>query len=61
MSIEVHAVSKSSGSQQMVKTIVRTIPMHNPSPDLATDVLVQSNDLYTIAELLYHIEIVALN
>ena len=41
---------KSSGSQQSMKPIVCTIPMHNTSPDFAADVVVRSNDRPTIAE-----------
>ena len=44
--------SKSSGSQQSVKLIICTIPLHNASPDFAADVVVRSNDRPEIAKLL---------
>ena len=53
------AGSQSSGSQQSVKSIVYTIPLHNASPDFAADVIVRSNNRPEIAKLLYYLEIVA--
>ena len=37
-------INKSSGSQQSVKPIVCTIPLHNSSLDFAADVVVRCND-----------------
>ena len=48
-------------SQQSVKSMVCTIPLHNASPDFAGDVVMRSNDCPEIADLLYHLEIVAVN
>ena len=53
--------SRSSGSQQTVKPVVCTIPLHNASPEFAADVDVGSNDRPEIAKLLYYLEIVAVN
>ena len=55
------AGSKSYGSQQSVKPIICTIPLHNASPDFAADVVVRSNDCLEIAKLLYHLETVAVD
>ena len=52
---------KSYGSQQSMKPIVCTIPLHNASPDFAADVVVRSNDRPEIAKLLYHLETDAVN
>ena len=52
---------KSSGTQQSVKPIVCTIPLHNASPDFTADVVVRSNDRHEITELLYYLKIFAVN
>ena len=55
------AGSKTSGYQKSVKSIVCTIILNNASPDFTADVVVRSNDRPEIAELLYYLEIIAVN
>ena len=63
VSIEDHranqcAIYLTPGSQQSVKPVICTIPLHNASPDFAADGVV---DRPEIAKLLYHLETVAVN
>lgn len=53
-------ISQSSGSQQMVNPVVFTIYLHNVAQNFTADNVLRSYDRHKIAELIFHLEDVAL-